>query len=148
MIKIYGMPTCPYCAYVDEQVKGDKRFKVIDIGENVRYMSAFMHLRDKSAAFDHSKEIGDIGIPAFVLEDGTVTLKPEDVGLKERQNAARQARKINATNRLSSTDDLRCRCPHGGNHGGQWRRDVCGLETVGGRLLCAVCSCLCGLSLE
>ena len=28
MIKIYGMPTCPYCAYVDEQVKGDKRFKV------------------------------------------------------------------------------------------------------------------------
>ena len=83
MIKIYGMPTCPYCAYVDEQVKGDKRFKVIDIGENVRYMSAFMHLRDKSAAFDHSKEIGDIGIPAFVLEDGTVTLKPEDVGLKE-----------------------------------------------------------------
>ena len=68
MIKIYGMPTCPYCAYVDEQVKGDKRFKV---------------LRDKSSAFDHSKEIGDIGIPAFVLEDGTVTLKPEDVGLKE-----------------------------------------------------------------
>ena len=56
---------------------------MIDIGENVRYMSAFMHLRDKSAAFDHSKEIGDIGIPAFVLEDGTVTLKPEDVGLKE-----------------------------------------------------------------
>ncbi len=76
MIKIYGMPTCPYCAYVDEQVKGDKRFKVIDIGENVRYMGAFMRLRDKSAAFDHSKEIGDIGIPAFVLEDGTVTLKP------------------------------------------------------------------------
>ena len=83
MIKIYGMPTCPYCAYVDEQVKGDKRFKVIDIGENVRYMGAFMRLRDKSAAFDHSKEIGDIDIPAFVLEDGTVTLKPEDVGLKE-----------------------------------------------------------------
>ena len=27
MIKIYGMPSCPYCAYVDEQVKGDKRFK-------------------------------------------------------------------------------------------------------------------------
>ena len=26
MIKIYGMPSCPYCAYVDEQVKGDKCF--------------------------------------------------------------------------------------------------------------------------
>ena len=41
MIKIYGMPTCPYCAYVDEQVKGDKRFKVIDIGENVRCVRPF-----------------------------------------------------------------------------------------------------------
>jgi hypothetical protein len=29
------------------------------------------------------KAIGDVGIPAFVLEDGTVTLKPEDVGLVE-----------------------------------------------------------------
>ena len=83
MIKIYGMPACPYCAFVDEQVKGDKRFKVIDIGADVHYMSAFMHLRDNSPVFDHSKAIGDIGIPAFVLEDGTVTLKPEDVGLKE-----------------------------------------------------------------
>ena len=83
MIKIYGMPTCPYCAFVDEQVKGDKRFKVIDIGADVHYMSALKHLRDNSPVFDHSKAIGDIGIPAFVLEDGTVTLKPEDVGLKE-----------------------------------------------------------------
>lgn len=22
MIKIYGMPTCPYCDYVHEQIKG------------------------------------------------------------------------------------------------------------------------------
>ena len=40
MIKIYGMPSCPYCAYVDEQVKGDKRFKVIDIGEKCFYAPA------------------------------------------------------------------------------------------------------------
>ena len=85
MIKIYGMPTCPYCAYVDEQVKGDNRFKVIDIGSNVHFMSEFMHLRDTRHEFDHSKAIGDIGIPCFVLEDGTITLKPEDVGLIEYQ---------------------------------------------------------------
>lgn len=83
MIKIYGMKTCPYCDYVEEQVKGDPKFEVIDIGQHVRNMSAFMHLRDRLPVFDHSKEIGDIGIPAFVLEDGTVTLKPEDVGLVE-----------------------------------------------------------------
>ena len=85
MIKIYGMPTCPYCAYVDEQVKGDNRFKVIDIGSNVHFISEFMHLRHTLHEFDHSKGIGDISIPCFVLEDGTITLKPEDVGLIEYQ---------------------------------------------------------------
>ena len=85
MIKIYGMPTCPHCAFVDEQVKGDNRFKVIDIGSDVHKMSEFMHLRDTRREFDHSKAIGDIGIPCFLLEDGTVTLKPEDVGLVEYQ---------------------------------------------------------------
>lgn len=83
MIKIYGMKTCPYCAYVEKQVKGNDKFKLIDIGVDVRNMHEFMDMRDNSPVFDHSKEIGDIGIPAFVLEDGTITLKPEDVGLVE-----------------------------------------------------------------
>lgn len=83
MIKIYGMKTCPYCEYIDKQVKDNPRFKVIDIGSHIRYMHEFMHLRDTNHVFDHSKEIGDVGIPCFVLEDGTVTLKPEDVGLIE-----------------------------------------------------------------
>lgn len=83
MIRIYGMKTCPYCSYVERQVEGDPRFEVIDIGTDVRHMHAFMALRDHNAVFDHSKAIGDIGIPCFVLDDGTVTLKPEDVGLKE-----------------------------------------------------------------
>lgn len=79
------MPTCPYCEFVDQQVKGDKRFKVLDIGSDVHIMSQFIHLRDTRPEFDHSKAIGDIGIPCFVLEDGTITLKPEDVGLIEYQ---------------------------------------------------------------
>lgn len=83
MIKIYGLKTCPYCDYIEQQVKGDSRFKIIDIGQHVRNMSAFIHLRDTNPVFNHSKEIGDIGIPCFVKEDGTVTLKPEDVGLVE-----------------------------------------------------------------
>ncbi len=84
MIKIYGLPTCPYCDYVHEQVNGrENEFEYINIGEHVRNMSAFMHLRDHNPAFDHSKEIGDIGIPAFVREDGSVTLDPADVGLVE-----------------------------------------------------------------
>lgn len=37
MIKIYGMPTCPYCDYVHEQIKGrGNEFEHINIGENIR----------------------------------------------------------------------------------------------------------------
>ena len=36
MIRIYGMPSCPYCSYVEEQIKGDSRFQFIDIGSDVR----------------------------------------------------------------------------------------------------------------
>ncbi len=84
MIKIYGMPTCPYCDYIEEQIKGrESEFDYINIGENIRNMKAFMRLRDNNSAFNHSKEIGDVGIPAFVLEDGSVTLDPAKVGLVE-----------------------------------------------------------------
>ncbi len=39
MIKIYGMPTCPYCDYVHEQIVGrEGEFEYINIGENIRNM--------------------------------------------------------------------------------------------------------------
>ena len=90
MIKIYGMPTCPYCDYVHEQIKGrDSEFEYINIGENIRNMSAFMRLRDTNPVFDRLKAIGDVGIPAFVFEDGRVSVDPADAGLVEygTQNA-------------------------------------------------------------
>lgn len=81
MIKIYGMPTCPYCDFVFEQIKDrTSEFEYINIGENIRNMSAFMKLRDTSSVFDHCKEIQDVGIPAFVFEDGSISIHPEDAG--------------------------------------------------------------------
>ncbi len=82
MIKIYGMSTCPDCVNIEEQVKGDSRFEMIDIGQHVRNMKEFMRLRDNSTVFDEAKKYGYIGIPCFVLEDGTITLSPEDAGLQ------------------------------------------------------------------
>ena len=84
MIKIYGMPTCPYCDYIYEQIAGrEDEFEYINIAEHIRNMSAFTRLRDNDPVFDHSREIGDVGIPAFVFEDGRVSLDPADVGLIE-----------------------------------------------------------------
>ena len=84
MIKIYGMPTCPYCDYVYEQIKDrTDEFEYINIGKNIMNLSRFMRLRDTDPVFDHCKEIGDVGVPAFVLEDGSITLDPAVVGLVE-----------------------------------------------------------------
>ena len=67
-----------------EQVKGrEDEFEYINIGENIRNMSAFMRLRDTNPVFDHLTAIGDVGIPAFVFEDGRVSVDPADAGLIE-----------------------------------------------------------------
>ena len=42
-----------------------------------------MDLRDNRSEFDHSKEIGDVGIPCFVFEDGRISLDSADAGLVE-----------------------------------------------------------------
>jgi len=84
MIKIYGMPTCPYCDYIHEQIKGrESEFEYINIGENIRNMGVFTRLRDTNPVFDKCKEIGDVGIPVFVFEDGRVSIDPADAGLIE-----------------------------------------------------------------
>lgn len=97
MIKIYGMDTCPDCTYVDEQVKGDDRYEVIDIGRHVRDLKAFLKLRDRHPAFDEARKYGFVGIPCFVLEDGTVTLTPEDAGLRSRPVADGTACNLDGT---------------------------------------------------
>ena len=57
---------------------------MIDIGRHVRDLKAFLKLRNHHPAFDEAKRIGAAGIPCFVLDDGTVTLNPEDAGLHSR----------------------------------------------------------------
>lgn len=84
MIKIYGMNTCPDCIYVEEQVKGNVKYETIDIGRSVRDLKAFLQLRDNDKVFSEVRKAGTIGIPCFLLEDGTVTLIPEEAGLRSR----------------------------------------------------------------
>ncbi len=87
MIKMYVMQTCPDCEYVKKQVEGNPDFEIIDIGKNVGNLKKFLKLRDSNPAFDEAKAIGDIGIPCYVLEDGTITLYSKDVGLEHNPDA-------------------------------------------------------------
>jgi glutaredoxin-related protein len=66
---------------VEEQVKGNDRFELVDIGAHVKNLKEFLRLRDNNPLFDEAKREGYAGIPCFLLEDGSVTLSPEDVGL-------------------------------------------------------------------
>lgn len=82
MITVYGMPSCPDCASVEEQIRGRKDFRMVDIGAHVVNLKAFLRLRDLRPEFDEARRMGYVGIPCFVLEDGGVTLDPRDVGLE------------------------------------------------------------------
>lgn len=82
MIKIYSMPSCKDCAYVGTQLEGRNDVQVFDIGSDVKLMKEFLALRDSLPLFDGVKARGGVGIPCFVLEDGTVTLTPEDAGFE------------------------------------------------------------------
>ena len=62
MIKIYGMQTCPDCTYVEEQVKGNSRYEIIDIGQHVRNLKEFLKLRDHNPVFDAAKKLSLIHI--------------------------------------------------------------------------------------
>lgn len=89
MIKIYGMDTCPDCESLYAQIAGrENEFQYIHIEEHVKNLKEFLKIRDNSPVFDECKKDGFAGIPCFVREDGSVTLVPEEIGLKSRSATA------------------------------------------------------------
>lgn len=82
MITLYGIKSCPECSGLYEQVRDDSRFEIVDVGMHILFLKEFLALRDKDPAFAEAKANGYAGLPCFVLEDGTVTFSPEEVGLK------------------------------------------------------------------
>ena len=75
VMKVYGSEICGDCREF-KALMAQRGFTVeyVDITENTANLRAFLQLRDQEAAFAPVKERGSIGIPAFVKEDGEVTL--------------------------------------------------------------------------
>lgn len=73
MTKVYVMESCPDCIEVKKQLTGNPNYQIIDIGESLLNLKSFIHLRDTHPAFDKIKEVGSLGIPCFVANDGAVT---------------------------------------------------------------------------
>ncbi|MBQ3384249.1 MAG: glutaredoxin [Erysipelotrichaceae bacterium] len=76
MIKVYGSNMCHDCRELKQNFDAyEIRYQFIDINDNLRNLSRFLRLRDTREVFAQCREIGDIGVPAMVLDNGEVTLK-------------------------------------------------------------------------
>lgn len=88
MIKVYGLEACADCQDIKEQIKGrENEYTYFDLAKDTKLMKEFLFLRDHNEAFAKVREKGTIGIPYYVLEDGTVTLYADKAGLVYHKRA-------------------------------------------------------------
>ena len=78
-ITMYGAPICGDCVTRKEQLANIENLELDyhDITASTANMREFLKYRDQESLFDDIKREGRIGIPFFILEDGTKTLEIE-----------------------------------------------------------------------
>ena len=88
MVKVYVMESCPDCIQVKQQYKDNSEYELIDIGKQAKNLKEFLALRDNHHAFERVRERGNIGIPCFVMEDGSVIIslkRYEDLSVQKEE---------------------------------------------------------------
>ena len=79
-VTVIGSHLCPDTLYALNKLveaKADITFQ--NLSASLPDLKAYLALRDSDPHYEAVKKNGGIGIPAFVLEDGTVTLELEQV---------------------------------------------------------------------
>lgn len=69
-MKVYGSHLCEDTQKALKELK-DVEFR--NISEDLSALKEFLAIRDNNPLYDDVKKNGGIGIPVFVLDDGTVT---------------------------------------------------------------------------
>lgn len=74
-VTMYGAPICSECVAAKAKLEADNRIvlEYKNIVENTMLLKEFLAYRDSEAMFQVVKNAGKIGIPFFILEDGTKT---------------------------------------------------------------------------
>lgn len=74
-MKVYGADICVDCRNY-KQLQKERGFEAefIDITEDTEKLKEFLRMRDHDPVFEPVREHSGIGIPAFVNEDGRITL--------------------------------------------------------------------------
>ena len=79
MIRLYGMQICPDCAEAREALLAARvDFAFLDFADATQNLKEFLKIRESSPLFDAVRREGGIGIPCFVLPDGSVSLELQD----------------------------------------------------------------------
>lgn len=82
MMKVimYGAEICPDCVAAQEQLKDHTSIELDyrNITEKISTLKEFLYYRDHDEIFAPIKEAGKVGIPFFILEDGTKTFEVSD----------------------------------------------------------------------
>ena len=84
MYIIYGSPLCPDC--VNCKANFDHYgipYEFRDITANLKYLKAFVKLRETLPLFDRCKEIDDLGLPTLIDEEGNAFLSWEKMLLDQ-----------------------------------------------------------------
>ncbi len=91
-ITMYGAEICPDCVEAKKQLSLDESIELDyrNITESTKILKEFLAYRDHEAMFVSVKEEGRIGIPFFLLEDGTKTFEIEEY-VKWKMSEAEQA---------------------------------------------------------
>ncbi len=100
-VTIYGTAICPDCVAAKEQLSKQQGIELEykDITATTAVLKEFLQIRDQEEMFEEIKKQGKIGIPLFILEDGTKTFEIENyVELAEPRERAVHACSIDGKN--------------------------------------------------
>ena len=79
-VTVIGSHLCPDTLYaLNKLVEDGADMEFRNLSASLSDLKAYLALRESEAVFDGPKARGSLGIPCFVLEDGTVTLELEKV---------------------------------------------------------------------
>lgn len=80
MLKVVGSHLCPDTLGAIGQLKKEgKEFEFIDILNSHEELKVYLALRDGCPLYDGIRGTERMGIPAFLKEDGTVTLDISEI---------------------------------------------------------------------
>ncbi len=97
-ITMYGAPICPDCveakAILEQRVDIELDYR--NITESTKTLKEFLAYRDHEALFEDILREGKIGIPFFILEDGTKTFDALDILNLEKAEQIQSACSVDA----------------------------------------------------